>query len=71
MGLGISALLLTAGAILGWLVKGTASGIDLHAVGLILIIGGLTGAATAVIFWSSWWGPGLITRRRQRVRHFH
>jgi len=42
MGLGISALLLAAGAILAWAVKGRAAGIDLRAVGLILVILGLT-----------------------------
>ncbi len=64
MGLGISGLLLAAGALLAWVVKGTASGVDLHAIGLILVIAGLTGTATSLIFWSSWWGPGHMLRRR-------
>jgi len=71
MGLGISALLLAAGAILAWAVKGRAAGIDLRAVGLILVILGLTGAVTALIFWSSWWGPGHFRRRRPRARRYY
>ena len=68
MGLGISALLLAAGALLAWVVKGTASGVNLRAIGLILVIGALTGAATSLIFWSSWWGPGRFLRRRAPAR---
>jgi hypothetical protein len=71
MGLGISALLLAAGALLGWVVKGIAAGVDLHAIGLILVIAGLTGAATSLIFWSSWWGPGHFVRRRVPARHYY
>ena len=71
MGLGISALLLAAGALLAWVVKGTASGVDLHAIGLILIIAGLTGAASSLIFWSSWWGPGRFLHRGAPVHRYY
>ena len=54
MGIGISLLLIAAGAILVWAVDATVSGVDLVTVGWILLIVGAVGAFLSLIFWSSW-----------------
>ncbi len=64
MGLGVSLILVAAGAVLIWAVDATASGIDLNAIGWILLAVGAAGALLSMIFWSSWAGPGYFTRRR-------
>ena len=65
MGLGVSLILIAAGAILNWGISATASGINLHAIGWILIAVGAVGALLSLIFWSSWGGPGYVTRGRR------
>ena len=64
MGLGVSLILIAVGAILTWAVDVTASGVNVHAIGVILLIVGLVGGILSMIFWSSWAGPGYFTRRR-------
>jgi hypothetical protein len=56
MGLGVSLFLIAVGAILTWAVTATASGIDVQAVGVILMIVGLLGFVLSLLFWSSWGG---------------
>jgi hypothetical protein len=56
MGIGVSILLVAAGAILIWAVDATVSGVELVTVGWILFIVGLVGALLSMIFWSSWGG---------------
>ena len=56
MGLGISIILIAAGAILVWAVDVTVSGVDLTTIGWILLIVGAVGALLSMIFWSSWGG---------------
>lgn len=64
MGLGVSLILIAAGAVLAWAVHVSTSGVDLHTVGVVLLIVGIIGAVLSMIFWSSWVGPGYFTRRR-------
>jgi hypothetical protein len=64
MGLGVSFLLIAAGAILAWAVNAQVSGVNIHAVGWILLVVGIVGAVLSMIFWSSWAGPGYWSRRR-------
>ena len=64
MGIGVSLLLIAVGAILTWAVEAEVSGIDITAVGVILMIVGLVGFLLSLLFWSSWGGPGAVTRRR-------
>jgi hypothetical protein len=64
MGLGVSFLLIAAGAILAWAVNAQVSGVNIHAVGWILLIVGIVGAVLSMTFWSSWAGPGYWSRRR-------
>ena len=56
MGIGISLLLVAAGAILVWAVDVTVSGVELTTVGWILLIVGAIGAVLSLLFWSSWGG---------------
>jgi hypothetical protein len=64
MGLGVSLILIAAGAILTWAVDVTVSGVNVNAVGVILLVIGIIGGVLSMIFWSSWAGPGYFTRRR-------
>jgi hypothetical protein len=58
MGISISILLVAIGAILTWAVSAEASGIDIQTVGVILLVVGLLGFVTSLVFWSSWGGFG-------------
>jgi len=67
MGVGVSILLIAAGAILTWAVEADVSGISIQTVGVILLIVGIIGLVLSLIFWSSWGGPGYASRRRTYV----
>ena len=56
MGISVSILLIAVGAILTWGVTAEAEGIDITAIGVILLIVGLLGLVLSFIFWSSWGG---------------
>jgi hypothetical protein len=58
MGISFSLLLAAAGAILIWGVNATVSGVNIHTVGVILLIVGIVGFVASLIFWSSWGGFG-------------
>ena len=64
MGLGVSLILIAVGAVLTWAVHVGTNGVNLHAIGVVLLIVGLVGALLSMIFWSSWAGPGYFSRRR-------
>ena len=58
MGIGVSLLLVAAGAILKFAVTATTSGINLNTVGVVLMVVGVIGLLLSLIFWSSWGGFG-------------
>ena len=62
MGIGLSLILIAAGAILTWAVETSVSGLDITAVGVILMIVGLVGLVLSLALWSTWWGPGYFRR---------
>src|SRR3954454_12207201 len=64
MGIGVSLLLVAAGAILVWGVNGDIGSVNEDAIGWILMIVGIVGLVLSMIFWSSWAGPGYWSRRR-------
>jgi hypothetical protein len=64
MGLGVGLILAAAGAILAFAVTDNVSGVNLHAIGWILLAVGLFGILLSLVFWSSWAGPGYFSRRR-------
>ena len=53
MGIGASIFLLAVGAILTFAVDWTVQGVDLDAVGIILMIAGALGLVLSLLFWSS------------------
>jgi hypothetical protein len=63
MGIAVSLLLIAFGAILTWAVNEEPSGLDLDAVGVILMIVGLVGFVLSLAWWQSWWGAGYSRRR--------
>ena len=67
MGLGVGMLLAAVGAVLAFAVSATVSGVNIHAVGWILLIVGILGIVLSMIFWSSWAGPGYFSRRRTYI----
>src|SRR6476661_2935036 len=58
MGIGVSLILVAAGAILAFAVNATVSGLDINTVGYILIVVGAVGLVLSMMFWSSWGGVG-------------
>jgi hypothetical protein len=54
----VSIFLLAVGAILAFAVETSTRGIDLDAVGIILMIVGAIGLLLSIMFWSSWGGWG-------------
>ena len=62
MGTGVSLILIAAGAILTWAVNATVSGLNIHTVGIILMVVGAAGLVLSLIFWSSWGGVGGTRR---------
>jgi hypothetical protein len=62
MGIAVSLLLIAFGAILTWAVNKEPSGLDLDAVGVILMIVGLVGFVLSLLWWQSWWGGGYFRR---------
>jgi len=58
MGLGASLFLIAGGAILIWGITGHVAGVNIQAIGVILLVVGIIGAVLSMIFWSSWGGWG-------------
>jgi len=58
MGIGVSLILIAAGAILAFAVDYDVSGIEIQTIGWILLVVGIIGALLSLIFWSSWGGTG-------------
>jgi hypothetical protein len=67
MGIGVSLILIAAGAILTWAVDATVSGLNIHTIGVILMVVGLVGLVLSLVFWSSWGGPGGTVYGRRRT----
>jgi hypothetical protein len=73
MGLGVSLILIAAGAIMAWAVHVSSTGFNVNTIGYILLVVGIIGALLSMIFWSSWAGPGYFAnggpgpRRRRYV----
>jgi hypothetical protein len=65
IGLGVSLFLIAAGAILIWGVTGETAGLDVDAIGVILMI--VAGVPLSLLFWSGWGGPAYGRRRETIV----
>lgn len=66
MGMGVSLLLVAAGAILIWAVNTSATGFNIHTAGVILLVVGIVGFVVSLVFWSSWGGFGGARRADER-----
>ncbi len=51
--IGLSLVVIVLGAICVWGVKFVVAGIDISAIGIILLIAGTAGLALSMLFWSS------------------
>jgi len=58
VGIGVSLILIAAGAILAFAVQVTTTGFNINTVGYILLVVGAVGALISLVFWSSWGGVG-------------
>jgi hypothetical protein len=54
MGLGASIVIFAIGAILRWGITASANGVNLGAIGVILMIVGAVGAVISALFLASW-----------------
>jgi hypothetical protein len=66
MTIGVSLILIAVGAILVWGVTQDAEGLNVDAIGVILMIVGFVGALLSLVFWSEW-SPAYRGRRRTYV----
>jgi hypothetical protein len=62
MGILFSLLVIAGGAILTWGVTDDPSGLNLDAIGVILMVMGIIGFVLALLLWHSWWGAGYWRR---------
>jgi hypothetical protein len=62
MGFPVSLILIAAGAILAWGVTSEPSGLNLDAIGVVLMVVGIVGLILTLLLWQSWWGPGYWRR---------
>jgi hypothetical protein len=62
MGIPVSLLLIAGGAILTWGITDEPSGLNLDAIGVILMVVGIIGFVLTLMLWRSWWGPGYWSR---------
>jgi hypothetical protein len=71
MGIGVSLILIAVGAILTWAVQASVSGVDITAIGVILMIVGFVGLLISLVFWSSWGAglPGGAARTRRTTTY--
>jgi hypothetical protein len=65
MGIGVGIFLIAIGAILTFAVNATANGVNIDAVGWILMGVGLVSVLLSLLFWESWAGPGYWSSRRR------
>ena len=58
MGIGVSLILIAVGAVLTFALNASSGVINVHTVGIILMIVGAFGIVLSMVFWSSWGGFG-------------
>jgi hypothetical protein len=69
MGVAVGLILIAAGAILTWGVNATANGLNVDAIGVILMVVGLLVVLLDFFWWRSWeWTTAGPPRRRTYVR---
>lgn len=63
MGIAISMVVITVGAIMRFAVSAQGRGFNVQTTGMILMVVGVIGALLSIGFWASWGGFGGVTRR--------
>ena len=60
MGFGVGIFLIAVGAVMAFAlnVDTSGSGVNLHTIGIILLVVGILGTILSMFFWSSWGGFG-------------
>ncbi len=58
MGIGVSLILIAAGAVLAFAVHASSGTFNVHTIGIILLVVGAIGLVISMMFWSSWGGFG-------------
>ncbi len=56
MGIVVSMLMITVGAIMRFAISATNKSFNIHTAGMILMIIGVIGAILSIAFWASWGG---------------
>lgn len=69
MSTGVSITLLAVGAILTFALERPVEGLNIDAVGIILMIAGAIGLVMSALFWSNWGMAGRERRRTTVVDH--
>ena len=64
MGVAASIVIFAIGAILDFAVSVQSSSVNIHTVGVILMIVGAIGFVVSLFFWASWGGFGSYHRQR-------
>jgi hypothetical protein len=64
VGLVISMVMITIGAIMRFAVTATADGFNVGTAGMVLMVVGVLGAVMSIVFWASWGGFGNLGSRR-------
>jgi hypothetical protein len=59
MGIIISLVLITFGAILTWAVNSDGGSVDSQVVGVILMVVGVLVFLISLVLWRTWWGAGF------------
>ena len=67
MGLSISMVMITIGAIMRFAVTATNESFNVGTAGMVLMVVGAIGAVMSVVFWASWGGFGSMGSRRTVV----
>jgi hypothetical protein len=61
MGIFVSMLMITAGAIMRFAVSAKGNGFNVHTTGVVLMVVGIIAAVLSIAFWASWGGFGRRT----------
>ena len=73
MGISLSLILAAVGAALIWAVNATVAGLNIHTLGVILLVVGIVGFIASLVFWSSWGGFGsrntTVVQRDHPIEH--
>ena len=59
VGIVISLVLITFGAILTWGVNASGGSVDVNVVGVVLMVVGLIVFLISLVLWRTWWGAGF------------